>query len=252
MTGSMDYKVNLEAFSGPMDLLLYLVRRSEVDIYDIPIAEITDQFLGYVELMEALDIEYAAEFLVMAATLMDIKAKMLVPQEVAEDDEEEEDFLDPREELIRELIEYKKIRDAALYLEGRLHDRSGRFESGSKAPELEERPLEEVEVWDLFSAFNKLLREIGAGAREIVSHDVPVETYVKRILKRLGAAGRLEFSALFEDRTDRDALIGVFLALLELVRRGRIRAFQKGDFGEITLELREEGRPDRAVENPAG
>lgn len=243
VTDSMDYKVNLDAFSGPMDLLLYLVRRTEVDIYDIPIAEITDQFLSLMELMEALDIEYAAAFLVMAATLMDIKARMLVPQEVREDEEEEEDFLDPREELIRELLEYKKVRDAATYLEERLHERSRRFESGAETPELDERPLEELEVWDLFSAFADLLRQIGADTTEIVSHDVPVETYIRRVLDRLAAAGRLEFKALLDDGGDRAAIIGVFLALLELVRLRRIRAFQDGDFGEITLELRGETPP---------
>ena len=243
VTDAMDYRVNLDAFSGPMDLLLYLVRRSEVDIYGISMAEITDQFLSFTELMEALDIEYAAAFLVMAATLMDIKARMLVPQQICENDEDEEDFLDPRAELIKELLEYKNVRDKAIYLEGRFHERSGRFESGGEAPMLDERPLEELEVWDLFTAFSDLLRQIGAGTTEIVSHDVPVETYIRRVLERLAGGARLEFKALFDEGGDRAAVIGLFLALLELVRLRRVRAFQDGDFGEIALELRGETPP---------
>ncbi|MHC4714327.1 MAG: segregation and condensation protein A [Planctomycetota bacterium] len=235
-----DYKVNLETFCGPMDLLLYLVRRNEVDIYDIPIAVIADQFVVYVEMMEALDIEYAAGFLVLAATLMDIKARTLVPQELITEGEEEEEFLDPREELIRELLEYKKVRDTALYLRERHDDRTHRFESGAEAPALDEKPLEEVEIWDLFAAFSTLLKQIGAGATEIVSEELPVDSYISLILEQLGKSGRLPFLALFDGARDRAAIVGMFVALLELMRQRRIRAFQEAEFGEITLELRAE------------
>jgi segregation and condensation protein A len=234
----MDYKVDLEAFNGPMDLLLYLVRRSEVDIYDIPIATIADQFVTYVEIMEVLDIEYAAAFLVMAATLMDIKARMLVPQLPSEEDAEDEELLDPREELIRELLEYKKVRDAALYLNERFEDRMHRFESGGEAPELEDKPLEEVEVWDLFAAFSGLLKQIGAGTSEIVSEDLPVEAYIERILGRLTENPRLPFVDFFDDTRDRATIVGLFVAILELVRQRRLRAIQEDEFGGITLELR--------------
>ncbi len=233
----MGYKVDLDAFSGPMDLLLYLVRRSEVDIYDIPIAEITEQFVGYIELMDALDIEYAAAFLVMAATLMDIKARTLLPSEAIDDDAEQDDWLDPREELIRELLEYKKVRDTAIYLDERFEDRSRRFESGGETPQVGERPLEEVQVWDLMSAFADLLKETGQAVSEIVSSELPVKSFMSQILARLESFGRVEFTLLFEDRSDRAALIGVFLALLELMRMRKVRAFQDGDFARITIEL---------------
>lgn len=241
------YKVDVEAFNGPMDLLLYLVRRSEVDIYDIPIAAIADQFVTYIELMEALDIEYAASFLLMAATLMDIKARMLVPQDVLAEDEEEDDFLDPREELIRELLEYKKVRDAALFLQGRFDERMHRFESGAETPELDDKPLEEVEVWDLFEAFSNLLKEIGSDEGEIISEDMPVEAYMKRILERLAATGRVIFRELFEGALDRPAVVGMFVSLLELVRLRRVRAVQDEEFGEIALELRDESDYENPV-----
>ena len=221
-----------------MDLLLYLIRENEVDIYDIPIADITSQFVSYLELMEAMDLEYAAEFLVMAATLMDIKARMLVPQAPVEGEEDPEDWIDPREELVRELLEYKKFHDAALYLGDRYEERSQRFESGAPIPELAERPIEEIEVWDLFSAFASILKQIGAGGVEIVASDIPIETYVGFIIDRLGSEPRVAFEELFADAKDRPTLIGMFIALLELVRLRRIRAFQDGDFGRITLELR--------------
>lgn len=237
------YKVDLEAFSGPMDLLLYLVRKNEVDIRDIPIATITDQFVSYIEVLEAIDIEYAASFLVLAATLMDIKARMLVPQAPGESDpEDEEELIDPREELIRELLEYKKVRDAALYLADRFDERTHRFESGAEVPELDERPLEELEIWDLFSAFSKLLKEIGAGTTEIVSDQLPVEAYIKRILERLSRGGKVAFGDLFEGEIDRAVIVGMFVALLELVRLRRIRVLQREEFCEIALELRDESQ----------
>ena len=223
-----------------MDLLLYLVRQSEVDICDIPIAEIAGQFLAYVEMLEALDIEYASAFLVMAATLMDIKAKMLVPKQPDGEDEDEEDLIDPREELVRELLEYKKVRDAALYLEGRFDERRRMFESGAEAPEPGEKPLEEIEVWDLFTAFSKLLKQIGAGTSQIVSRELPIEAYIEVILQRLESAGRLAFVDLFDASADRTSIVGTFVALLELVRQGRIRALQESEFGDIVIELRRE------------
>lgn len=242
MSERVSYRVDLEAFNGPLDLLLHLVRRHEVDICEISIAKVADQFISYIELMEALDIEYAAAFLVIAATLMDIKAKMLVPQELRQEEEsDQEDFLDPREELIRELLEYKKVRDAALYLQERSDERAHRFESGAEAPQTDAKPLEEVAVWDLLSAFADLLKQIGTGVQEIVSNEAPVKAYIEMILKRLAAAGRVGFSQLFESAPDRAAVVGMFVALLELVRLRRIRALQRADFAEIMLELRDGG-----------
>lgn len=235
----MAYKIELSTFAGPMDLLLYLIRQNEVDIYDIPIAEIAEQFVTYIELMESLDIEYAAEFLLMAATLMDIKARMLVPQVLEGEEDIEEELLDPREELVRELLEYKKFHDAALFLGERFQDRSQRFESGLDRIETGEKPLEEVEVWDLFNAFGTLLRQIGTGLVEIQSTEVPVATYMEMIAGELQIKRSLPFASLFKDLQDRVAMVGMFIAILELVRLQRIRAFQPEEFGEISIEMRD-------------
>jgi segregation and condensation protein A len=239
----MTYRVQLETFSGPMDLLLYLIRQNEVDIYNIPISTITTQFVSYLELMEALDIEYAAEFLVMAATLMDIKARMLLPQDAPLAGEEEEDLLDPREELVRELLEYKKFHDAALYLGERYDERSDRFESGAEPPGSDERPLEEIAVWDLFSAFSAILKAIGASGVEIVSTELSLESYIATVLERMAAAKTIAFTSLFAGLSDKGAVVGMFLAILELVRLRKVRAYQEKEFGEIVLEARSEETP---------
>jgi len=239
----MAYKVDVTAFAGPMDLLLYLVRQNEVDIYDIPIASIADQFVSYIELMEQLDIEYAAEFLLMAATLMDIKARMLVPQVIEGEETDDEELLDPREELIRELLEYKKFHDAALYLGERYDDRNQRFASGADPVGADEKSLEEVEVWDLFSAFGTLLKAIGARGVEIASTDLPVSAYIEMIQDRLTGEGKVEFTSLFLSLPNRVAMVGMFVALLEMVRQQRIRAIQEEEFGTIMIELREVPAP---------
>ncbi len=243
----MNYKVQLETFAGPMDLLLYLIRTNEVDIYDIPIALITEQFVSYLELMEALDIEYAAEFLVMAATLMDIKARMLVPQELPVDGEEDEELIDPRDELVRELLEYKKFHDVAQYLADMYDERQQQFESGGEAPEVEERPLEEIAVWDLFSAFSSVLRQIGAVGVEITSKELPVETYISLILERMPLGVKVPFTSLFDGLTDKGELVGMFLAILELVRLRSVSAFQEREFGEIMIEMRPSSAPDQST-----
>jgi segregation and condensation protein A len=245
----MTYKVQLEAFSGPMDLLLYLIRQNEVDIYDIPIANIATQFVSYLELMQSLDIEYTAEFLVTAATLMDIKARMLVPQDVAADGVEEEDIIDPRDELVRELLEYKKFHDAALYLTQLSDDRARRYESGATPPELDEKPLEQVEIWDLVTAFAAILKQIGTGPVEINSAEIPVGTYITMILERLAGRKTVVFAQLFDGTSDRVAIVGIFLALLELIRQKRALAYQEANFGEITLVARD-GDSAKEAESP--
>jgi segregation and condensation protein A len=163
---------------------------------------------------------------------------MLVPQTLDGEAEEDEELFDPREELVRELLEYKKFHDAALYLGERYEDRGRRFESGADMLDPGDRPLEEVEVWDLFNAFGALLKAIGAGAVEIASTDVPVSAYMEMVVARLEESGRLAFSDFFSDLQGRVALVGMFLALLELVRLQRIHAVQERDFGDICIELR--------------
>jgi len=159
-----DYKVQLESYSGPLDLLLYLIRRDEIDVYDIPISRVLEQYLEYVRLLEELDPDTAGEFLVMAATLMEIKSRLLLPKPPPES-QEADDWLDPRADLVRQLLAYRSFRDAAEGLNRMAAIRSQRF--GRKPPDLADEEnqvdLEDLQIWDLMAVFNKLLAAIGKG-----------------------------------------------------------------------------------------
>ena len=232
----MDYQVNLDVFRGPLDLLLFLVKRNEVDICDIPIARITDQFLEYLRLLELIDVEHAGDFLVMAATLMEIKSRMLLPR--GDDGSEAES--DPRLELVRQLIEYKKYKDAANLLEAQAAQQLNRLarEWPEPAQPLDpaQLPLRQVELWDLVSAFGRLMREtLALQPQQIVADQTPVHVYMDQILERLAAQERLPFSALFTPPFDRGRLVGMFLAILELIKMRRVLAEQEEDFGEIWM-----------------
>ncbi|MHC4093840.1 MAG: segregation and condensation protein A [Planctomycetota bacterium] len=235
------FRVDLEAYNGPLDLLLFLIRREEVDVYDIPIARITEQYVLYVKLLEALDPNLAGDFLVMAATLMEIKSRTLLPTPPAE--EEEEELIDPRMELVRQLLEYKTFKDAArslgtaAQLQALRHARS----PASAAEQSDELDIEEVEIWNLLEAFNRLLEQTG---RRLVSHDVayddtPIALHATDVVDSLQRAGGSQgFEEIFEGRNKAE-LIGLFLALLELIRQRRIRAEQERPFGPITIHLLE-------------
>jgi len=224
------YRVNLDIFAGPLDLLLYLVRKEEVDIYDIPIAKITDQYIRYIEMLKSLDIDLAGDFLVMAATLMHIKSAMLLPQ--AEPEQlGVEDLADPRAELIRQLLEYKKFKDAANLLEAAADQQKERYPRPDSIierlrPEAEpEIDLEQIGVWDLLEAFDAIMK--ATGAISDISHikdDTPIDLYQIELLHRLQTAGPLTFERLFESKTNRVVMIGLFLALLELIRQRLIWA----------------------------
>jgi len=237
---SEDYKVQLDSYHGPLDLLLFLIRREEVDIYDIPIARITEQYLAYVELLKKLDPNYIGEFLVMAATLMEMKSRMLVPTPPPEEDDEE--IIDPRLELVHQLLEYKKFKDAAQALGASAAERANRFGRIPMLPQPEgeaEVDLDQVQVWDLLSAFSKVLRDIGLADRkhEVFYDDTPIALHAADIadyLEREG--GSIRFEQLFEGRS-KGEIIGLFLALLELVRAKRVRAEQEISFETIILHL---------------
>ncbi len=233
----MDYQVELEVFRGPLDLLLYLVKRQEVDICDIPIARVTEQFLQYLGVLELIDVELAGDFLVMAATLMEIKSRMLLPRS---DNSEEEDA-DPRLELVRQLLEYKKFKDAAALLEAQAERQLARLARQPielpAEPELAQQPLRQVELWDLVSAFGRLMREtLALQPQQIVMDITPVHVYMELILERLQAEPRLSFSALFTPPYQRSRLVGLFLAVLELMKGRQVTAEQADVFGEIWLE----------------
>lgn len=230
----MPYTVSLAAFNGPLDLLLFLVRRNEVDIHDIPVATITAQFLEYLKVMELLDVEQAGDFVVMAATLIEIKSRSLLPVEV---EAEAAEFEDPRRELVKQLLEYRKYKDAAAALEERAEAHSvklARVDGEELLPG--ETPLKPVELWDLVAAFARLMRETQAlQARTIVIDDTPQEVYERQLLARVGQAGSLNFRDAFTPPFSRIKLIGIFLAMLELIKRGELRLEQSELFGDIVL-----------------
>lgn len=234
----MRFRVELDVFRGPLDLLLYLVRRQEVEISEIPIAVIAEQFLAHVEVLKELSVDAVGEFLEMASTLLEIKSRELLPRAT---EEEEPPLDDLRQDLVRRLLEYKKFRDAASMLEerGRIwQERYARQDPGlaPRARNLAEEPIREAELWDLVSAFGRLMREIEAGKpASIIYDDTPIHIYVERILARLNGCGRLPFAALFQPGTHKSVLVGLFLAVLELVRHHGVVAEQPEPFGEIWL-----------------
>lgn len=249
-----DYRVNLEIFAGPLDLLLYLVRKEEVDIYDIPIAQITDQYLRYVEILKNFDMDLAGDFLVMAATLMQIKSAMLLPK--AETQIGQEELADPRAELIRQLLEYKKFKDAANLLEAAADSRLERFArpdsiTGGLRPGAEpEIDLEQVSVWDLLDAFDSVCKATGAGIEiRHIKDDTPIDLYQIDILHRLQTEGPLTFERIFEASTGRIMMIGLFLALLELIREKLVWAEQTARSSSIYLRALTDQDPEQAVRN---
>ncbi|MCP4590951.1 MAG: segregation/condensation protein A [bacterium] len=234
-----EYRVELEAYNGPLDLLLYLLRREEVDIYDIPIARITARYLEYVELLSQIDPDVLSEFLVMAASLMEMKSRTLLPH--APEAEDDEDFADPRMELVRQLLEYKKFKDAAHELGTAAETAALKFpRHPAVAPtDRSEIDLEDVQLWDLVDAFRKILVETGQRAvtHDIVDDDTPIALHAADLVDSLERAGGIQlFESIFTGRT-KAQLIGLFLALLELLRRNRIRASQETAFGAISIKL---------------
>ena len=234
----MDYKVDLPTFRGPLDLLLFLVKQNEVELYDIPIAVITEQFLAYLNVLQVIDVEAAGEFLVMAATLMEIKSKLLLPRNEEEAAAEE----DPRLELVKQLIEYKKYKEAAAVLEEHAERQLARLPRTPlempAAPDLAQQPLRKVELWDLVSAFGRLMRETAALQPSHISiDDTPMQVHMDRIIELLKHHERMSLSALFTPPRTRGRLLGLFLATLELIKGHMIWVDQQDVFGELWLCL---------------
>ena len=237
MSDPSDYKVELDAYTGPLDLLLYLIRRDEVDIWNIPIARITEQYLRCLNMMTELNINVAGEFIVMAATLMEIKSRMMAPNPEPMPDEEEED---PRMELVRQLMEYKRFKEAALALNERAEARAERFARPGQRPESEgDGPAAGgagADLWALLDAFSKILQQTGARSpHTLVIDRIPQERIQAELEERLRRLGRVSFLRLFEGAVTRAQLVATFIALLELVKRQAIRVEQGQPFGEIWL-----------------
>ena len=239
MEPTHDFQADLPIFRGPLDLLLFLVKRNEVDILDIPIARILEQFQGYLQVINLLNVEQAGDFMVMASTLMEIKSKMVLPR--AEETVAEEE--DPRLELVKQLIEYKKFKDAAALLEQQAEKAGSRVSRQPPPPpgvDPSRQPLRAVELWDLVCAFGRLMREtLATQPQQVVLDYTPIHVWMEQIVERLTRepGGRLSFAALFTPPYTRGKLVGLFLATLELTKGRRVSPEQREPFGDIWLSL---------------
>lgn len=255
---SEEYKVDLEVFEGPLDLLLYLIRRDELDIYDIPIGQIAAQYMKYLEVMRRLNLDVAGEFIVMAATLMVIKSRMLLPvdRRVSEESGDEE-WVDPRLDLVRQLVEYKKFKDAA----GKLAEYELRklesFDYGGGRPKFEKTQADKASaianlgILDLLSAFQDVLARLGeVPQEELKGSRWSVPDKMDFVLERVRADGQLAFSTLFSEKSPRGEVIVTFLALLELLRQHRVIIYQNAAFHEITILPSKEEPADKPLDAP--
>ncbi len=233
-----DYKVKLEIFEGPLDLLLYLIKRDELDIYDISIERITRQYLEYLQAFKELNIDVAGEFIVMAANLLYIKSRSLLPVDQQPPEEEAEED-DPRWELIRQLIEYKKFKEAAAQLQDRALEQENIFVRGGISTSEAVRPLllGEVGIFQLINAFQNVVKRVEAREelQQIFGENYTVSDKIETILARVSEGGALKFSELFAEMASRVEIVVTFLALLELIRLKQVRAIQPGQFGEIEI-----------------
>ena len=237
----MSYEIKLDIFEGPLDLLLYLIRKNEIDIYNIPIALITEQYLGYLDLMRSLNLDLAGEYLVLAATLLHIKSRLLLPPVESEDEEEEGE--DPRAELVQQLLEYRAFKEAALTLESRPLLERDVFARGA-APEPPDRApgddeaLVEVDIFELVQAFRRIV--INLYQSEQLAFDtekISLADRINEIMELLTEQKQLSFAELLGERMDRKRIVYTFLAILELMKLRMIRAYQAGPFGAIRLFL---------------
>ena len=235
-----EYRVQFEVFEGPLDLLLYLVKKEEVDIYEVNLTKIATQFIEYIELMRELDLEVAGEFLVMASTLMYIKSRELLPADQQVQAEGEEDEEDPRWELIRQLVEYKKFKDAATHLQQREAEQENIFPRLPGRLEFESAtlpPRPEVSLFDLINAVSNVLKRFQQreGARDIFEDKWTVSEKIELLGRTIAERPALKFSELFEHTTSRSEVVVTFLALLELIRLKQVVVSQPAPFSEIEI-----------------
>jgi segregation and condensation protein A len=245
----MDFRVELDYFRGPLDLLLYLVRKHELDVRDLPIALVTEQFLTYLDVLQKLDFDEVGDFLEVASTLVEIKSQLVLPR----GGEEAETWDDPRDQLVERLLEYKKYKDAASMLDERSRDWQQHYSrmANDVAPreiDVSNQPIREVELWDLVSAMGRILRDSQAATpATIVYDDTPIQVYMQRIHGRLAADRRVAFSDMFQPGMHKSAIVGVFLAILELARHHGVRTEQNDLHGEIWIVPGEQFDPAAAI-----
>ena len=236
----MSYSVHLDNFEGPLDLLLYFIRRDEIDIYDIPIANITEEFMETLEEMKKLNINVAGEFIVMAASLMRIKSKMLLPQSVMD---EEEAMNDPRKELVNQLLEYSRFKDTAETLEMYVVERNQVFPAGKTlnvvdAPEEFNVILKDITLYDIARAFKAALDNMPViQSYELAREPVRLDDQKELVMRSFDGDGRMRFSTLLGQLDSKIAVVVTFLALLELIRSHQITVLQNELFGELEIQL---------------
>ena len=235
-----EYKVQFEVFEGPLDLLLYLIKKEEVDIYEINLTRLATQFIEYIEVMRLLDLEIAGEFLVMASTLMYIKSRELLPRDLQPEAAAEDEGEDPRWELIRQLVAYKKFKDAAAQLQALEIDQENTFPRLPVRPELAEPEPEEkheASIFDLINAVNEVLKRVSQreDLREIFEDKWSVSEKIEMLVKLLAEKPAVKFSELFHAATSRSEVVCTFLALLELIRLKQLVCVQNEDFGQIEI-----------------
>jgi segregation and condensation protein A len=269
------YTVRLDAFEGPLDLLLHLIRRAELDITEISLSAVTDQYLHHIEHLATVDVEAAGEFLVVAATLIEIKSRLVNPEsgqdQTVRSRRDEDEELNPAAELLRQLLEYRSFREAGDVLESRREDWDKRYPSGRAAadrkalkqavarPEGEDLDMEELDLYQLVAAFQKIIETVQfdrLGEHAVLDDDTPIELHAADLIDRLkretsiddatGERSTYSLRALFQGRR-KPEVIGLFLATLELVKQGAVAAFQNRIHGEIVLRLTDDHLGDEVV-----
>jgi segregation and condensation protein A len=238
MAEKTDYKIELEVFEGPLDLLLYLIKKEELDIYDIPIEKINKQYMDYLDLMRMLDLDVAGEFLVMAATLMMIKSRMLLP--IEERPELDEDDEDPRWDLVKQLVEYKKFKDIASKLHVQELEQENIFDIGQDITILDDGDdgveLADVSLYDLISAFNNVLKRAKKEVvGDIFSDQFTVAQKIDELVSMLRKKRSVQFYSLFTEESTKHEIVCTFLALLELIKMRKITIYQESQFSDIMI-----------------
>ncbi|RKD34544.1 segregation and condensation protein A [Thermohalobacter berrensis] len=242
----MKYNVILETFEGPFDLLYHLIEKEEVDIYDIPIAKIADQYIEYIEQMKDLDLDITSEFLVMASHLLEIKSKMLLPKKEPEGEQLELEEVDPRQDLINKLIEYKKYKEAASKLKSKEKVHSKVFfkpqEELDNFLEKDEPVLEGVKLWDLIDAFNKVISKNKKNGKkvnikEIKRDEITIEESIENLKSIMKRKRKVKFSELFNNNMSISTIVVTFLSILELIKNKFIIVIQKKNFDEIIIKI---------------
>lgn len=247
----MDFRINLDVFRGPLDLLLYLVRKHEVEVTEVSLAAVTQQYVEYLDVLREIDLNLVGDFLEVASTLAEIKSRMVLPR----GGEIEEQIDEIKHDLVRQLLEYKKYRDAASMLEERgrrWQERYPRLANDAPAATADaaNEPIRDVELWDLVGAFNRIVKQNQEQrGPSIVYDDTPIHVYMSRIQSRLVRERRVGFSQLFNPGMYKSQLVGIFLAILELVRHQKVHAEQDALFGEIWLAMNRDA--DQAIDPAA-